>query len=361
MKVGIVTIFDENLGNKLQNYAGEQLFIKTGCDVDTVVFNKTSKFKFYLKAFFQKIMRYSLPGNKTYWQFETIRLKQYSKFVEKYLHIKFLNKENKYELIKFDGFAVGSDQVWNPQNGENLDKCQFFLQFSPDNKKICLSPSIAVKDIPIEMKKYYVDNLKLFPTLAVREEEGAELLEKLLNRNVEVLIDPTLSLSRNEWEKIAKKPGKISIEKKYILTYFLGIETDEQKQYISKVAEDNNLQIINIERNRSKEYFMTGPSEFIYLIDNSELIFTDSFHGTVFSFIFDKPFHVYKRTGDMIEGESRIATMVSKFDLERKYSSIAKTDELFEHDYSVGKEILKSEQQKFLKFLSGEINRIKEK
>ena len=108
---------------------------------------------------------------------------------------------------------------------------------------------------------------------------------------------------------------------------------------------------------KSQPYIYTaGPSEFIYLISHAQLILTDSFHACVFSFIFNKPFVVYDRKGTQCSMNSRIETLLKKFDLERKYANSNLENDIWEHNYEKGYEQLELERTKVLDFLRKALN-----
>ena len=221
-----------------------------------------------------------------------------------------------------------------------------------DKKKISYAASFGISSIP-EMKKIYVSNeLKRFKAISVREDDGKKIVENLTNRNdIEVVIDPTMLLSKNDWKEISKKPKNMT-EKKYILNYFLGDISKNKADIINKFAEDNNYEVINILDKNSK-YYECGPSEFLYLIDNAELICTDSFHSCVFSILFDKSFVVFDRENEKHQTmSSRIETLINKFKLDnRKFNGIEITKENICHDYTNAYKVLDEERKKANEFL----------
>jgi exopolysaccharide biosynthesis predicted pyruvyltransferase EpsI len=105
------------------------------------------------------------------------------------------------------------------------------------------------------------------------------------------LADPILLLTKEKWLSIAKEASN-KPKDKYLLTYFLGGIPTQYKKEIKKTAKENNLEIINLGDIKEKDTYQTGPSEFIDYINNCSVMFTDSFHGTVFSILFEKPFVV---------------------------------------------------------------------
>lgn len=351
MKTAIVTINDyTNFGNKLQNYAAIKIIKSLNCEVNTLVTNKQNDvIKAHLKLIINKIFFNRLSKTPNIKR----RIIRFHKFDKK-----FLNTSNKYINGKlnpdnYDYFVVGSDQVWNANwfDLDNYRKEAFLLTFARPEQKVCMAPSFGVSELPKKWQAYFKKWLRTFPLLSVREEDGAKIIKDLTGQDAEVVIDPTLMLDSSEWEKIEKAP-KIKTDKPYIIKCFLGEESQEQKNYINKIAQDYDYNIIDLSDINSKVYGICGPQEFLYLIHHSELVCTDSFHTTVFSILYNRPFLVFNRH---IDGEknmnSRINTLLTKLNLERKLPDKIHEAEIFENDYSEAFTALNVEREKAYAFL----------
>ena len=298
-KVEIITIIDDdNYGNKLQNYATESILKELKLNVKTIknsaILNKSHK------SFFEYILRYikyrylNIKTRKT----RTIR---YKKFIE---FNNFINITDKVFNIKTfrnvdleSKFIVGSDQVWNPNFGRFRDVD--LLTFANPEQKIAFSASFGVNELPENLKEYARRNLETFKAISVREDAGKKIVEELTGRtDVEVLVDPTMLLTAQEWDKVSKRPEQLDDLKseKYILNYFLGELPEVWKLEIERIAKENNCEIINI-LDKQSPFYQTGPSEFIYLEKNAFMVCTDSFHSSVFSIIYDTPFVVFDKIG----------------------------------------------------------------
>jgi len=141
------------------------------------------------------------------------------------------------------------------------------------------------------------------------------------------------------------------------LTYFLGGIPPKYKKQIKKIAKVNNLEVINLADIRDKETYRTGPSEFIDYINSCSVFCTDSFHGAVFSILFEKPFIVYERMGSTLSMFSRIETLLKKFKLEsRKAENIKSNEDVFNIDFSHVPAILEAERKKSYDFLKEALN-----
>ncbi|MGG7152314.1 polysaccharide pyruvyl transferase family protein [Clostridium neonatale] len=352
MKIGIITIFDPwaNYGNKLQNYAVCKVINKMNFEVKTLyVENQANSLKENIKFFIHKNTKYYFARDKNYWRYGYLKIKKFDAFNNKYIPNEQIKSfDNLSE--QYDYFVIGSDQVWNPSWYDELKKEAFLLTFARPEQKVCFSPSFGLCELPNKWKGHFKNALKTFPNISVREEAGAKIVKELTGKAAEVLIDPTLMLEKEEWIKIESKPKGLDFEQEYILTYFLGDKTKKQEEYIKKIADDNRLVIYNLLDYSQAELCTVAPSEFIYLIHNAKIVFTDSFHACVFSFIFAKPFQVFHRNGSQGNMMSRIETLLNKFSLQRKLYGSMEND-LFECNYSEGYRKLSKEKDKVHEFL----------
>ena len=335
IKVGIITINnDYNFGNRLQNYALIKYLSNMNIDAENI--HKISS-----KQKIKKIIKKFIP-KKDY-----IRSGKFNKF-NKNIKTKYI-KDYSFNKEQYNFFITGSDQVWNPNFAAKNEQ---FLDFAKNNQKISYAASIGLPELPKQEKERFKKYLEEFKSISVREDAGKKIVEDLTDRkDVEVLIDPTMLLSQEEWTKILKKPS-IKIEKKYILIYFLGKMSEKRKQAIEKIAKEKNYQIINIFDKKSN-YYKFGPAEFLYLEKNASLICTDSFHSCVFSILFNRPFVSFDREEQHMDNmNSRIDTLISKFKLEnRRFNGKEITKENLNHDYTEAYKILEKERKKSAEFL----------
>lgn len=233
----------------------------------------------------------------------------------------------------------------------------YFASFAKPEQKLCFSPSFGVDKIPDEWKTVYKHELSTFPTISVREESGKEIVQELIGKEATVLIDPTMMLDREDWLKIARKPKAIKEGEKYILTYFLGSVPQKAQEDIQSARNSVTEKVYGLMDLTHPELFSCDPAEFVYLFYNASLVLTDSFHACVFSFLLGKPFLVYEREGARNDMFTRIETLLSKFDLERKRAGNGLPNNLLEADYSVGYERLEKERQRVIVFLRSSLGR----
>ena len=354
MKVGIVTINDDNnYGNKLQNYAVQVVLEKNKINAKTIkncpgTNNKEKKhinyskkiFKFYLREIKANIKKCLKPDVRK------------SKFMEFNKNINFTKKvfniNDKNLIKKYDYFIAGSDQVWNPTFGRLSDFD--LLSFARPEQRIAFSASFGINKLPDEFKEKAKKELQKFKDISVREDAGKQIIEELTDRkDVQVLVDPTMLLTSEEWDKVSKKPKQLKTNK-YILNYFLGNISEERNNEINRIAKENNCEIINILDSKSP-FYQTGPSEFLYLEKNAFLICTDSFHSCVFAILFNRPFIVFDREDSMEKMNSRLETLLNKFKLEDRWYDNKIKEEQLKIDYTETYNILEKERIRAKEFI----------
>lgn len=348
-KIGILTINDDvNYGNRLQNYALQEFLKKREIEVETIL-NRPDLIgnRYYVKQM-KDLIKKILFFKKDY-----KRYLNFKKFNQKFIKFsKYRIDQNNIPdqlIMDYDYFITGSDQVWNPYFGRmsNLD----FLTFAPKAKRISFSASFGISELPDNMKEWYKEGINGLNKISVREERGKELIKELTGReDVVVLLDPTMLLTKTEWDKIARKPKQIEPNERYILNYFLGDLSDSRMDEIQRIANQNNCKIINI-LNENDPFFECDPSEFLYLEKNAYLICTDSFHSSVFAILYDRPFIIFDREDKHISMNSRLETLIRKFQLKNRKFKGKITDENLNHDYIKAYEILEQEREKAEKFL----------
>ena len=356
-KVGIITLNDNNnYGNRLQNYAVQELLSEKGFQVETIKNRVDMKSKniWKTKGKIGKILKKikNKLDQNIYKNNIKIRKENFDEFNKKYMIntdfcISANNiKENLNE--QYDYFIVGSDQVWNP-NLKRLTNMEL-LSFAEPKKRVAFSASFAVNEINKEKKELLKKYLNDFKAISVREQKGKEIIEGVLERkDTEVLVDPTMLLDSTKWEKISKKPKNFK-NNRYVLNYFLGNIDREYKEAIEKVAKENKCEIINI-LDKKGEFYGCGPSEFLYLEKNAFLVCTDSFHSSVFAILFGTPFCIFERKEKIESMNSRLDTLLDKFNLnDRKFKGSIPKECFYYNKENINK-ILEEERQKANKFL----------
>lgn len=356
MKIGIITITNgENYGNRLQNYAVQYVLESLGCEVETIKNTtkqrKISKIKDKLNII---APIYNVTGIKKIQLLNRLlRAYRFNKFTKKYIHkSKFIINKNLIPVDienSYDYFVCGSDQIWNPKFYFNSEID--FLTFARPEQRIAYAPSFGIDEIPKEKVDEYKKLINGIRCLSVREKSGAKIIKTLTGRKVEVLIDPTLMLTKKEWLKISSKP-KINLNERYILIYFLGVLDEETKENIKNISKEKGLKTINLLDVSNKESSFFNPEEFIYLINNAELMCTDSFHGVAFSILMNTNFLVFSRKGISYSMNSRMENILELFNMKNRiYGKCKDKESFFNMNFSKVEEVLDKEREKALEYL----------
>lgn len=342
MKVGIVTLIGNNYGGMLQAYALNTVLKNEKCNVEVLNYNNLNRNEKNIKNTIKKI----------------VYLKKNKKFDE--FRRKYIDMTNKiYDISeyknKYDAYIAGSDQIWNQQIPWEQRK-YFFLDFVEGKKKVAYAASIGRNKIEEKEKKKISYLLEKFDDISIREKTGVSLYQPLTSKKIENVLDPTLLLTRKEWDKIARSTrGKYN---DYVFSYTLGASKDVIKKIdeLSKVLKKRIIEISYKKnyKNEEKNVNDAGPSEFVGLMKNSSYVLTNSFHGMVFAIIYGKQFLVFTR-GNM---NSRIFDLLEILDLRDRVIDLEKDSDIeiekkmnTKIDYNEVYKILDQEKQKALKFL----------
>ncbi len=324
-KVGIITLYynNANYGALLQSYALQKVINNLGNNSKQISYdllsgysNNYSHSKFLIKNFIKKY----IPG----YNFKHARYnKKLNEFEKSIQHTSYVDSDSISKLNEqFDVFVCGSDQIWNPIGWQ----ANFFLYFSK-KPKISYAASIARDTLSEEELDYINKYTNDFVSLSVREKINSDFLTEKLNREYRLVPDPTLLLTRQEWDE--RFPNKNSLHKPFIFAYFLGFN-EEQRNDCIEFAKKQNLDIYFIPYMKKESFVWDKEHErymvtdcrienFINLIRNAELVLTDSFHGTVFSCIYEKSFYVLNRqlVGYEKSMNSRIDTLFYELNVDK--------------------------------------------
>ena len=331
MKLGIITMHNVlNYGSALQAYALQRALDNIGIEneiIDYKFLKETTKdksFRNYIELVINFIKNAILgfPLQKKKYKFRGFYNENF-----KLSKIEYSPSSIKLNPPPYDIYMVGSDQVWNPKHIKGDDN--FLLSFVSDDKiKISYASSFAISELPLDQIDMYASNLKCFKTISVREETGKNIIEKLLNKKAFVACDPTVLLTKEHWLAIANQ-STLKLPEKYILVYELNYMFDPYPDIVNiidKVQEMLNLPVIYLDgrkeyafRKNSKIIKSAGPSDFIKLVSEATFVITTSFHGTVFSTLFDKP--LYGVVKSRCNEDSRIISYLTQIGGEKSIIS----------------------------------------
>lgn len=312
--IGILTYFNYyNYGSMLQGYATQVALRKFQTDEDScklinyryaspVSNSKYSLIKLRIQRFYHYIanLRESIIRIKYASRLSKKNI-LFDDFRDQFTNLTGTYYRNKQELEDnpplFDIYVVGSDQTWSPKVSGGYKESPMFLDFIPvGHSKCAYAPSFGTNVLNDIDKKYLSDKVKNFDIISSREHDGVKLIQSVTSKEVAKVLDPTLLLTKEEWRKISIAPRLP--RKGYILCYFIG-DRDYYRNFAKQLSMQLQLPVFFIpvswkDCNKGNNLlFDVGPREFIGLIDNAQVVLTDSFHGTAFSVNLNKNFYSF--------------------------------------------------------------------
>ena len=310
-----------NYGSMLQAYATQMALDKIGVENETIDisgFNseiKKKKLLYFIKASLTSDILLSKFGmaktvlkkklsTGSYAESVRVRDKKFEEF--KNNHIRFSPRyDSKQSLTEscrnnYSVVVVGSDQLWLPGN---ISADYFTLNFVPDEvKRVSYSTSFGQAELPKGMQEKAKAFLERIDCISVREKSGQKLISELTGREAEVVCDPTMLFTGEEWMSIQTEEPLY--DQPYILCYFLG-NNPCQREFVKRLKEHTGCKIVALlhldEYIKSDEGYAditpydVGPAEFLNLVRNAQYVCSDSFHCAVFSILYKKEFFSFRR------------------------------------------------------------------
>ena len=293
MKVSIITVLNTvNYGSALQTFATQRFFEKMGIEIEFVDYwrkDQTTNARMHriitdkkktLKQWVKKPLR-DILEIKSIKKSEDI----FRKFIVEKIHLTPKTYFSYEELVKdcpqADVYATGSDQMWNSGWNQGIEK-SFFLEYAPENKKRIAFATWLCVISPICL-------------VTLREQSAVDLLKEY-DIDGQLVLDPTLTLTKEDWFKILPSNKRT---KPYLLVYQLHMSHNNADftKAVKEIAARKGLEIVRVvysysDRKVGERVVLPGVFEFLSLIRGAGFIVTDSFHGTAFSINFNKQFAV---------------------------------------------------------------------
>ena len=327
MKIGIITLpLHTNYGGILQAYALQTVLERMGHDVE--ILEEPHEYKrASLKRYIRRILKKCI-GKRSVINYEGFMRKWQPKvaieinaFINTYIHRRIV-KYNTLQEGEYDALIVGSDQVWRPSYNQNLDSA--FLDFASNwknVKRIAYAASFGTDEWEFTQKQteLYKKLIQKFHFVSVREDSAVVLCKEKFGIEAEHVLDPTMLLTDKDYRRII---GDIKIsDSPYVFSYLLD-ENKDKLSILDAVSKKLDLPVrkIKLEKDISKIPMLelkslTYPSvqEWLASFAQAEFVVTDSFHGTVFSIIFNKPFVVIPNKD---RGTTRFVSLLSRYNLQ---------------------------------------------
>lgn len=344
MKIGILTQpLHTNYGGLLQNYALQQVLKGMGYEVETIDYGektvsnihkllydiKINLLHFVFPSRYKKI-RYFPNKNEI-----SIIRKNTDYFINKYIsRTKVLHSSKEFENItnanKYDIYVVGSDQCWRPiYNGPFLlEMFLGFAEYKTNIKRIAYAASFGTDDWEFspEMTIKCSALAKKFDMITVREASGIDLCKKHLGVDATHVLDPTMLLNKEDYIKLVENENEP--QSLGNLFYYILDPSNEKKALIDEVAEKNGLtpftampkyQAVSRTKEdvkkRIEDCLFPTVTSWLRAFMDAEMVIVDSFHGAVFSIIFNKPFWVIANAG---RGNARFESLLRLYGLENR-------------------------------------------
>lgn len=346
-KIGIISCYNHpNYGSMLQAFATQEIIKEIGCEPTTFKLDNLMNYSIHSKKsyYIRRLTNVSVLKEKArrivnarvgsldkgFQKGLEKRKVAFDKFYQTRIGLSELNK-TRNDLVNLsrtmDAVVVGSDQLWHPRN---LELDLYSLSFVPEGvRKISYATSIGTGNIPDYAKGEYKKFLEDFHSISVRERTAKNILDGLqIQKNIEVVLDPTLLFSGKEWKEKFDLHDEENQE--YIFCYFLGVNSIH-REIANSLSKKTGLKIVTLKN--LDEYVIkdktfgnlcpydVDPVEFLNLINNARYVLTDSFHGSVFSILFHKDFIVFDRfrKNDRESTNSRIFSLMNIAGLENRH------------------------------------------
>lgn len=350
MRIGIVTLYYKsiNYGGNLQAYALCKFLQKNGYDAEQICFTTNLSNK---ESLFEKIKRILKLGlgrvvsllKKRVTPHKGVKENQSSELFEKAYKEMIKEKRASFEhfnqeiiphssnvyyadnitdcLSNYDAFITGSDQVWNFKTYHPI----YFLDFVPESKlKMSYAASFSMDKLEKWQQKVVNKSLKTFKAISVREEDALDFI-KTINKPKAAVLDPTLLLDTQDWDKVCAEK---CVDCQYVFCYFLG-DNPKERVLAEQFAKNKGLKLVSVPHSSGamKEtdfsfgdirFHNSSPEQFISLIKYANYVFTDSFHATVFSNLYKKEYFVFNRN-EKKEMASRIINLTGLYGTENRY------------------------------------------
>ncbi len=220
----------------------------------------------------------------------------------------------------YDCFIAGSDQIWNFRiPGADA---RYFLPFAKPEKRYSYAASFGADALPEKAKAWVAEQLSQFQGISVREERGCQIVKELCGREAQVCLDPTLLPDRTDWEALTQQENA----EPYVLLFLL--KFDEALVAEAKLEAEKRgmpLRVVTaafMPQMGMSAWNTTGVTDWLTTIRNAQCVFTNSFHGMVFSMIFGRSFHVRRLTGELSSRNGRLEEMLEFLQLSEAFETV---------------------------------------
>lgn len=320
MKVGILTFHNaHNYGAVLQAYALKTYVKSLGYEAQIINYFSDNMLKECPKEKDIKIdftTRKNIYDSIEWLYAKKDYLKKWENF-DKFIDFLLEGQRTAYtkedvEKLDLDYIICGSDQIWNPEITNGLEEV-YFGNFNTRAKKIAYAASMGIPALPKEEEILFRSYLSNFDGISVREESLQRYIKKVANLSVRKMLDPTLLLRAEDYEPLMVDQNNGD----YLFLYTL-IPDQRLYKIAEKMAKRLHLKIIEVAYEKElskidhKQVPSASPSEFLSYIKNAKFVVTNSFHGTIFSLIFNKEFYAVEYMGQNLRMQNILSITNTK-------------------------------------------------
>ncbi len=357
MKIGLLTFHcSQNYGASLQGYALQEVLKELGHDVKTIdyrpdflVYPLYPRYLILTKNILklvEHIIWATISGLK--------RRKAFNRFLSKYYDL--APKVAETEITKdFDAIVIGSDQIWNTKITQGDTK--YFADFGypkGSQKYIAYAASMEATKLSEEKERICKRCIPYFDAIGVRERNLIELIKPYSQVDIEHVADPVLLSSPDRWHKMAVKPQKDN----YVLLYQVRYDK-RAREFAKKTAKVYGAELVEISSTpkveKEDDYIIhdATPEEFVGWIKYANCVVTSSYHGLIFSLVFEKDFYSL-HLGD--GADSRSSLLLDEVELKNRNIEIEYTPKKEHIDYTLVKPLIKTMRIQSRAFLQNIIN-----
>lgn len=337
--IAIFTWYRGNYGTCLQAFALFKFFEKKGANVYMIGrVNKATylnPLKAYGPKYFLTIVKYKIRKilkkkqnliTNNYADLISRKKKDDEEFINSYIKVWNIMNKRDYKSF-FDTFSClvsGSDQILNPYVLET--KGLFDFAYGKAVKRFTYASSLGVASIPENTRRIYAHYLPLFDGISVREETGKKLLQPFTDKEIIVVVDPTLLLEKEDYLEIMKSSKYFDKCFDSIVCYFVG-NNKAYLDYCVRLGKKLGKKVVILPQKESdfdERFYIAADAsvtDFLCLIRNAHMVITDSFHATIFSIIFEKDFFALPRfdKNDITSQNSRLLDLLERLDIQERY------------------------------------------
>ena len=326
-RVGILTLHHSyNCGSMLQAFALQETLERMGHEVRVINFSNEGQARLYrvlerptsLKRIVKDLLLAPRAGR--------IRrnFAAYERFMTEHLHLDgpVVRRREELDDAGYDVVVAGSDQVWNVTIDDGDDA--YFLPWVTGARRVAYAPSFGARSIArfSPDPRVHAGWLKDFDALSIRERNGRRWIRELIGVDVPVLLDPTLLLDAGDYAPLEHRPPGLPGE---YLFYYAPSYSRPINRFVAAIAKRHGLAVVAF---NAKTFYVKGmgltgfvlpavegPAAYLALIRGAAAVVTTSFHGTVFSTIYRRPFWTVKN-GGMYHDDDRVLTLLEALGLQ---------------------------------------------